>query len=127
MAIPTPHRCYSFSLLSDFLEQLSWDLKEGSNHDKQRLGPINKQLLSSYRGPGAGEDAEDLEGMIYVSPLCLSSSFISFLSFSVFCFLTLQMLLTAKLEDEERSHYLFTFGIILVSYHMLSFGLKIQR
>lgn len=81
--------------------------------------------MSSYRGPGAGEEAEDLEGMVYASLLLLSFSFISFLS--VFCFLTLQMLLTVKLEDKEMSHYSFTFEIILTSYHMLNFGLKIPR
>lgn len=93
---------------------------------KARVQSVSGCWIPMEGGLGAGEDA-DLEGIslphppsfLLVPPLSLMS---------VFCFLTLPVLLTPKPEDKGMSHhYSFTFESMLTSYYMLNFGLKIQR
>lgn len=73
-------------------------LLDGSNNDEQRLESINTWLLSSYRGLGAGDNPADLEGKVSACLFLLPhlSSFPDFFLL-LFCFLTLQILPTAKL------------------------------
>lgn len=73
-------------------------------------------------GPGAGEGATALREWSVPHPSF--SSPVYSLSLSVCCFLTFQMLHTAKLEDKEVNHQSFIFENTVTSYCILNFGPK---